>query len=104
MHPVDYIAQLDPPSHNDALEFLTMAGASEITRSIVLPPKPSESAHVVYRKIDTAFTLLNANDLVAEDVTVTDVGINVHVRLKARTGLTPGYPKYFAAFYVAWAP
>jgi PASTA domain len=103
MHPVDYMAKLLPPaSHNDALEVIAMAGEGEITRSIRLPPKPFASAHVVYRKIDSGFTLLKPGDLADETVTVTSTGIDVHIKLNARSGITPGFPKYFAGFYVAW--
>jgi hypothetical protein len=84
------------------LEIIAIAGESEITRSITLPPRPSASARVVVRKIETGFTLLNAGDLAAEDLTTTSVGIDVHVKLNARSGIAPGYPKYFRGFYVAW--
>jgi hypothetical protein len=103
MHPVDYAATFAGPAHpNDTLELIAMAGAGEVQRSIKLPPKPSENAHVVFREIDSPFMLLLAGDLAAKDVTVTNDGIDVHIKLNARSGIAPGYPKFFAGFYVAW--
>lgn len=103
MHPVDYIAKLNPPTHpTDTFEMIAMAGASEIQRSITLPPKPSSSAHAVYREIDSPFTLLNPGDLASKDVVVTSDGIDVHIKLNPRSGVAHGYPKFFAGFYVAW--
>jgi hypothetical protein len=81
---------------------IAMAGASELTRSIQLPPKPSPTAHVVFREIDSPFTLLLAGDLAAKVITVTTDGIDVHIKLNSRSGIAPGYPKFFAGFYVAW--
>lgn len=103
LHPVDYMAVLDSPTHpNDVLEVISMAGESELLRSIKLPPKPSATAHVVFRKIDSGFTLLNAGDLALEDITASSDGINAHIKLNGRSGIKPGYAKYFAGFYVAW--
>jgi hypothetical protein len=35
-------------------------------------------------------------------VTITADGIFVHIKLDARSGIAPGYPKFFAGFHVAW--
>jgi hypothetical protein len=103
MHPVDYIATFAGPTHStDTLETIAIAGAGELRRSITLPPKPSETAHVAYREIASPFTLLLDGDLEAKEVTVTADGIDVHVKLRSRSGIAPGYPKYFAGFYVYW--
>jgi hypothetical protein len=103
MHPVDYIATFPGPTHRtDTLEIIAMAGAGEVRRSIKLPPKPSANAHVVFREIASPFTLLLTGDLAAKDLTVTNDGLDVHIKLNARSGIAPGYPKFFAGFYVAW--
>ncbi|HYT84184.1 MAG TPA: hypothetical protein VEK86_12055 [Gemmatimonadales bacterium] len=46
--------------------------------------------------------LLRAGEPAAKDVTVTADGIFVHIKLDARSGIAPGYPKFFAGFHVAW--
>jgi len=103
MHPVDYIATFPGPTNRmDTLEIIAMAGAGEVRRSIKLPPKPSANARVVFREIDSPFTLLLNGDLAAKDLTVTNDGLDVHIKLNARSGIAPGYPKFFAGFYVAW--
>jgi hypothetical protein len=103
MHPVDYIATFPGPTHRtDTLEIIAMAGAGEVRRSIKLPPKPSANAHVVFREIASPFTLLLTGDLAAKDLTVTNDGLDVHIKLNARSGIAQGYPKFFAGFYVAW--
>jgi hypothetical protein len=103
MHPVDYVATFGGPSHpTDTFEVIAMAGAGELTRSIKLPSKPSETAHVVYREIDSPFIIFLAGEPAAKDVTVTSDGIDVHIKLDPRGGIAPGYPKFFAGFYVAW--
>ena len=103
IHPVDYIATFDAPTHpTDTLEIIAMAGAGEVTRSIKLPPVASATAHVVYRVIDSPFMSLLPGDLAADEVTVTADGIDVHIKLNARPGVAPGYPKLFRGYYVAW--
>ena len=102
IHPVDYIATFPGPAHDDRFEVIALAGAGEVRRSIRLPPKPSPNAQVVYREIDSPFMLLRAGEPAAKDVTVTSDGIFVHIKLDPRPGIAPGYPKFFAGFYVAW--
>jgi hypothetical protein len=102
MHPVDYIATFPGPTHDDRFEVIAMAGAGEVKFSIKLPPKPSPNAHVSYREIDSPFTLLRAGEPALKVVSVTADGIFVHIKLDPRPGIAPGYPKFFAGFYVAW--
>ena len=63
---------------------------------------PSPNTHVVYREIDSPFVLLRSGEPAAKDMAITADGIFVHITLDARSGITPGYPKFFAGFHVAW--
>jgi hypothetical protein len=99
IHPVDYLAILDPPEHTDALEMFAICGDGTLDR-IIRPAgsRPGPNASIGYREyIDTSFSFSRSYN--RDRVTVLNDGIRVHVTVG--DGDRRG-KKFKAAYHVFW--
>jgi hypothetical protein len=111
IHPVDYMARLGGSNFgrnidSDKLLSMTMCGAGQAVKSVMLGPPPSDGAYALGCEeiLNTEWTVRPAD--IASDVVTrlpNGSGVQVSVQLNSR-GPFGGDPKFYAGYHVFWKP
>jgi hypothetical protein len=100
LHPVDYVAKLDPPARGDTLYVITLCGDSSIDLEMSPPaPRPGAMRAAFEEFIDAEFTSLGS--VTRKRLTAGADGVRADIVVRPRSGGS-AEPKFKAIYRVYW--